>query len=269
MEYDALISTMPLDKLCTVVSGQGEHRHVTPPACSLSVSDQAGSQRPCRLRSDEDSGVHAMLIRVPGLESLPSKAPHFRYSTTHVVGIGLDGPCPEKLRQQCWMYFPEDDCPFYRVTVFSNYSPYHVPKPGRQWSLMAEVRYQNDRSTLVDEWTGVGGWKRARRRLHLLTVLCGCGAGVRDVQPAGEPRDDRGRGGAGLHQHQAHLQGRRHRLQVHRTTTTPLLPPARCPSSVWLTLTWQVSTDWMDGWLLGWQVPHGAAPRVPHPLQGP
>jgi hypothetical protein len=57
-----------------------------------------------------------------------------------VVGIGLDGVVPDKLRKQCWMYFPEDDCPFYRVTVFSNYSPYHVPKPGKQWSLMAEVR---------------------------------------------------------------------------------------------------------------------------------
>ena len=37
------------------------------------------------------------------------------------------------------MYFPERELPFYRVTVFSNYSPHHVPHPGRQWSLMAEV----------------------------------------------------------------------------------------------------------------------------------
>jgi hypothetical protein len=37
------------------------------------------------------------------------------------------------------MYFPEDDCPFYRVTVFSNYSPHNVPDITRYWSLMAEV----------------------------------------------------------------------------------------------------------------------------------
>jgi hypothetical protein len=37
------------------------------------------------------------------------------------------------------MYFPEADCPFYRVTVFSNYSPNNVPDISRQWSLMAEV----------------------------------------------------------------------------------------------------------------------------------
>ena len=24
-----------------------------------------------------------------------------------------------------WMYFPEDNCPFYRVTYLSNYSPVH------------------------------------------------------------------------------------------------------------------------------------------------
>jgi hypothetical protein len=57
---------------------------------------------------------------------------------------------------QCWLYFSEDNCPFYRATVFSNYSPHHVPLPGwtvarssafsanfvrsgKQWSLMCEV----------------------------------------------------------------------------------------------------------------------------------
>jgi len=37
------------------------------------------------------------------------------------------------------MYFPEGDCPFYRVTVFSHYSPNNVPDIRRYWSLMAEV----------------------------------------------------------------------------------------------------------------------------------
>jgi hypothetical protein len=42
------------------------------------------------------------------------------------------------LRDKNWLYFPEGNCPFYRVTVFSNYSPNNVPGPGH-WSLMAEV----------------------------------------------------------------------------------------------------------------------------------
>jgi hypothetical protein len=37
------------------------------------------------------------------------------------------------------MYFPERNCPFYRVSVFSNYSPRNVPDSASQWSLLAEV----------------------------------------------------------------------------------------------------------------------------------
>ena len=95
------------------------------------------------------------LVKGGGLEGLPAQAPLFRYSSTHVVGIGVAGQPPERLREQCWMYFPEDDCPFYRVTVFSNYSPYHVPEPGSQWSLMAEVCETRNRpvdsSRIVEE----------------------------------------------------------------------------------------------------------------------
>ena len=43
------------------------------------------------------------------------------------------------------MYFPEDDCPFYRVTVFSNYSPNNVPDITKYWSLMAEVSESPDK----------------------------------------------------------------------------------------------------------------------------
>jgi protoporphyrinogen oxidase len=62
-----------------------------------------------------------------------------RCSATHVVGIGLHGRAPAHVASKCWMYFPEDDCPFYRVTHFSRYSPNNVPDISRQWSLMAEV----------------------------------------------------------------------------------------------------------------------------------
>jgi protoporphyrinogen oxidase len=61
------------------------------------------------------------------------------HSTTHIVGIGLAGRPKAELQPKCWMYFPEDNCPFYRVTLFSKYSPANVPDPGKQWSLMAEV----------------------------------------------------------------------------------------------------------------------------------
>ena len=61
------------------------------------------------------------------------------YSSTHVVGIGLSGCPPEHLRTKCWMYFPQANSPYYRTTVFSNYSHNNVPEPGSQWSLMTET----------------------------------------------------------------------------------------------------------------------------------
>ena len=67
------------------------------------------------------------------------KLEQFKWSSTHVIGLGIEGSTPEQLRSKCWMYFPEDNVPFYRATVFSNYSPKNVPLPGRQWSLMCEI----------------------------------------------------------------------------------------------------------------------------------
>ncbi len=72
----------------------------------------------------------------PALEPIAGTLEH---ASTHIVGIALDGRAPAALAGKCWMYFPEDDCPFYRVTHFSHYSPHNVPAPSRQWSLMAEI----------------------------------------------------------------------------------------------------------------------------------
>jgi len=62
-----------------------------------------------------------------------------KYSSSNIVGIGLKGRPPEHLKTKCWIYFPEDNCPFYRVTVFSNYSPHNVPDIENTWSLMTET----------------------------------------------------------------------------------------------------------------------------------
>ena len=67
------------------------------------------------------------------------KSEAFRWSSTHVIGIGMKGTPPKELKQKCWMYYPEPDVPFYRVTIFSNYAPANVPSPGEQWSLLCEI----------------------------------------------------------------------------------------------------------------------------------
>lgn len=46
------------------------------------------------------------------------------HSGSYIVGVGVSRPCPS---EKCWIYFPEDNCPFYRVTYLSNYSPFIAP----------------------------------------------------------------------------------------------------------------------------------------------
>jgi protoporphyrinogen oxidase len=94
------------------------------------------------------------LCRAVGDSDL-STAQHLKSSTVHVMGIGLRGQPPEGIRKMCWMYFPGPESSFYRVTVFSNYSPHNVPSPGTTWSLMAEVseteHFPKDRNRLIDD----------------------------------------------------------------------------------------------------------------------
>lgn len=93
LPYDALVSTMPLDRLCARAAG---------------------------LPPDARAAARALVK-----------------SAVHVVGVGLEGATPPALARKCWMYFPDPASPYYRVTVFSNYSPAHAPSGC--WSLMAEV----------------------------------------------------------------------------------------------------------------------------------
>jgi protoporphyrinogen oxidase len=91
---------------------------------------------------------------------LVKEADGLTFSSTHVIGFGIRGSRPPRIGDKCWLYFPEDDCPFYRATIFSNYSPNNCPdsnvslktirfvngklgdgnqKPGPYWSIMLEV----------------------------------------------------------------------------------------------------------------------------------
>lgn len=101
------------------------------------------------------------LVEKMGDQELVSLSKELFYSTTHVIGVGLRGVRPERIGDMCWLYFPEDNCPFYRATIFSNYSPNNQPQPntklatrqladgsapssteaaeGPYWSIMLEV----------------------------------------------------------------------------------------------------------------------------------
>lgn len=91
------------------------------------------------------------LVNLAELNALQEPASHLQYSSSHIIGIGLSGKPPETLKKKCWMYFPEQNCPFYRVTVFSNYSPENVPDIDTQWSLMAEVSESRHKPVVAEE----------------------------------------------------------------------------------------------------------------------
>jgi protoporphyrinogen oxidase len=137
------------------------------------------------------------------------------YSSSNIIGIGLRGAPPEHLRTKCWMYFPEDNCPFYRVTVFSNYSPHNVPGNGEHWSLMAEVSESPhkavDQAALMDQVTAgllatglierrediVSTWKY-RARHGYPTPGLERDAALAEILPLFEARDVYSRGRFGL-----------------------------------------------------------------------
>ena len=99
-----------------------------------------------------DIFIKMLTGRDESLEEMKKLASHLVYSHTHVIGIGLTGQPPAMLLNRSWMYFPDADAPFYRITVFSSYSDDHVPEPRKQWSLMCEAAEPKQNSN-VKYWT--------------------------------------------------------------------------------------------------------------------
>lgn len=81
-----------------------------------------------------DRLVQCMNGEVP--DGVREHATQLRHSGSLVVGVGIKQPAPST---KCWIYFPEDNCPFYRVTYLSNYSADVVPDVNTHYSLVAEI----------------------------------------------------------------------------------------------------------------------------------
>jgi protoporphyrinogen oxidase len=99
------------------------------------------------------SPLDQFILRItPKNNSLLKAAKSLKHNGVFSVGIGIRKPCPSK---KCWVYFPESNCCFYRVTYFSNYSPQNVPDPQSFYSLMCETSYSKykpvDRNTIVEK----------------------------------------------------------------------------------------------------------------------
>ena len=75
-------------------------------------------------------------------QNMINAAASLKHNSVVVAGIGLSTSRPDS---RCWMYFPENNNPFYRVTNFHNYSPNNTPIPKKGRALMCEVSYSNDK----------------------------------------------------------------------------------------------------------------------------
>ena len=110
--YDVLVSAMPVDVLCGKV-----------------------------LREERHQGSEALRHQGRSLHEVAEIAAKLKHSSGYMVGIGLKSRTPGggTPDTKSWMYFPEENCPFYRVTYLSNYSPFMTPDKDNYYSLLCEV----------------------------------------------------------------------------------------------------------------------------------
>ena len=132
-------------RLCApVVSVDVEHRDVVLADGSREPFDVLLSTMPL------DILVKSLAGPVP--DCVRTQAARLRHSGSCIVGVGIRQPSPST---KCWMYFPEDNAPFYRLTYLSNYSPDVVPDPSTHYSILAEISHSEfkpvDRKTIVDD----------------------------------------------------------------------------------------------------------------------
>jgi UDP-galactopyranose mutase len=73
-------------------------------------------------------------------DEIRAHASRLRHCGALIVGVGIKQPVPST---KCWIYFPEDNCPYYRLTYLSNFSPEVVPDPKTHYSILAEVSYSD------------------------------------------------------------------------------------------------------------------------------
>lgn len=90
----------------------------------------------------------ALCVEAP--DDVRAAAVSLMHNSVFVVGLGFRGKRDDS---KCWMYFPEDNCPFYRVTNFHNYSPWNVPNGDidHYFSLMCETSYSSFKPVSKDE----------------------------------------------------------------------------------------------------------------------
>lgn len=94
------------------------------------------------------TGLVSILVDAPS--TLQTAASTLSWNSGLFVGLGI---ARELEDEKCWVYFPEESCPFYRLTYLSRYSPYMAPEG--HFSIVTETSTSPykpvDKDTIVDE----------------------------------------------------------------------------------------------------------------------
>lgn len=109
-------------------------------------------QREIVLRDGSQDRYDALISTMPmpdlaetaGLSDTADWAGRLKHTHTHVVCIAPEQPIPQDMEKKTWLYCPDAEQAFYRVTPFSIFSSAHVPDISRYSSFMCEVSQPGD-----------------------------------------------------------------------------------------------------------------------------
>jgi protoporphyrinogen oxidase len=91
-----------------------------------------------------DVFVHMLSSKKSDITFLQEASEQLKHTGVYVVGIGIRKKIDVT---KCWVYFPEEEIPFYRMTYFSRYSPNNVPGGDIEAysSLMCETSFTHNK----------------------------------------------------------------------------------------------------------------------------
>ncbi len=97
-----------------------------------------------------DLFVRLLHSRKEDINMLRDQAGNLAHNSVYVIGFGLK---KYMAGTKCWVYFPEEQIPFYRMTYFSHYSPHNVPQgdTATYSSIICEVSFSPYRSVSESE----------------------------------------------------------------------------------------------------------------------
>ena len=118
-----------------------------------------------------------LLVRACGLKALGRTADRLRHTRVKVVGVAAPHALPAELEDKTWIYCSGEEL-FYRVTVFSPFSPDLVPARSPWCSLMCECSFPagtgvNDRmlrQRVLEDLRGIGLFNTDLRRVHTFVM---------------------------------------------------------------------------------------------------